>query len=483
MLAQLLIQRSLAWARFPIALVLSTDASNTVHHLVERLRGNDMQALISHIQVNVLADTFMKKTLLHVCKQERLALSTTDLASVMSNAGGDLRHALHSMQFLAMGRLRQTVVPGASRGSGKRPHSASGAAVAGKSGDVIANGEAKGSHAGAERDRFPDMFHALGSILHRPNKRLKMLALTQGSVSTTATSDDVAQEQQDTQLARGQRGDGVSVVTETVETTLQGNSGGGSAGGSASGSEGGDGGRKAGSTVGARYGIQRPDEQQVDGTFSPEAIIESSALEEPSAAAFLHQNYLEYFSTIEEVAAAAGTLSDASALAEAQRRRPWQTPLLAYVASLAGRGVVSHNMHPAPSRRAQIRKPHMYAVERESCERARRLSVVFRSTTTEYCDRLYAPAELAVDVLPYHRIFAQCSSNRSSTVQRLDDGQWTLMVELTTFGGRLAPPRPQLPPIVSVSAHVGDLHDQWPEGGASCAAAAVLLADEDEIEE
>ena len=51
---QALIRGSLGWARFPMVLVLTSDASNGLHRLVEELRGSDAQSqsLISHIQVS-----------------------------------------------------------------------------------------------------------------------------------------------------------------------------------------------------------------------------------------------------------------------------------------------------------------------------------------------------------------------------------------------------------------------------------------------
>ena len=96
----------------------------------------------------------------------------------MASAGGDLRHALQSMQFLAAGQARAASnAARPAKGAAKRKAEAAvgssgGGAVA--SGCTVSSGGAAGG--GGERDRFPDMFHALGSILHRPNKRLKMAA-------------------------------------------------------------------------------------------------------------------------------------------------------------------------------------------------------------------------------------------------------------------------------------------------------------------
>lgn len=178
---------------------------------------------------------------------------------------------------------------------------------------------------------------------------------------------------------------------------------------------------------------------------------QSCALEEPSAAAFLHQNYPDYFGEIEDLADAANFLSDASALAEAQRRHPWQTPLLPYVASLAGRSVITHNRHPAPSRRSQIRKPQLFAVEREAVERARRAVAAFRSGL-DFDLRLRGAGELASDLLPFLRLLMrQTSTARFAELPRLSDEQFNAMVELTTYGAAPPPPRIKLETFASCS--------------------------------
>ena len=172
-------------------------------------------------------------------------------------------------------------------------------------------------------------------------------------------------------------------------------------------------------------------------------MAQSSAFEEPSAAAFLHQNYLEFFTDVGELAEAASYLSDASFMSEAYRRRPWQVQLLPYVASLAGRGVVSCNQHPAPSRQQVFRKPHLYTVEREITERTQRLANKFQSAAAGSSGRLHGTAELAVDLIPHLRLALQHAAGRSVSSPCLSDEQWDTMVQLTTFAGRLPPQRPR----------------------------------------
>jgi hypothetical protein len=145
-------------------------------------------------------------------------------------------------------------------------------------------------------------------------------------------------------------------------------------------------------------------------------VRQRSSLEEGSAAAFLHQSYIECFSDISELAEAALCLSDASHFVDAYRRRPWQTPLLPYVASLAGRGVVTCNQNPLPSRRLQICKPQVFAVERELLERKRRTALAFqRPKSDARC--FHTAAVLATDVLPM--LSALMRSNMSSVSPHL----------------------------------------------------------------
>ena len=129
-----------------------------------------------------------------------------------------------------------------------------------------------------------------------------------------------------------------------------------------------------------------------------------STLDEASAAWFLHQNYLEFFTCIGDVAEAASCFSDASMLIDVHRRFPWQTPILPYVASIAARGVVTNNLAPAPSRLSQIRKPQAFAVDAEASSKMRQDLNAFRTSHSDVnyfynCSR----TELATDRIPYMR--------------------------------------------------------------------------------
>ena len=111
-------------------------------------------------------------------------------------------------------------------------------------------------------------------------------------------------------------------------------------------------------------------------------VLQSSALEEGMAAAFLHHNYPSFFGSIDDMADAASTLSDSAVLLGAQRLRPWQTQLLPYIGSLASRSVVTHNREPAPSRFSQISKPQIFAIERTVMERRQQAVAAFHPHTS-----------------------------------------------------------------------------------------------------
>jgi len=221
--------------------------------------------------------------------------------------------------------------------------------------------------------------------------------------------------------------------------------------------------------------------------FSPEAIVESSALEEPTAADFLHQNYPDFFGEVEDLADAAGYLSDANTIADAYRRARWQTSLLGYISSVAGRGVTAVNQHPTYSRSLRaIRKPQVYAVDRQVTERKQRAAAAFHQVV-DGCsgvDRLCGPSELVSELLPYLRLVIAPSGapNRTDGV-RLSTEQSRVVSELTTFTtGRRAPlPVPMvvgLPEARSskVPGGVGQLRGQL----ADASLPAVL---EDDIED
>ena len=190
--------------------------------------------------MNALADGLLTRALQHVSTQERLDLSSSELASIVNSANGDLRNALQSMQFVSAGLRRRTVAPSTSRAAKgtKRALGGGGGAADSRS---AAQGAALLAACGSDRDRFPDMFHAIGSIIHRPAKRAKLLA-----------------EQ-------------VAAVAQQEQRAPQHGEGGGDGSTSGSGGSSGDG----GSTCHTESSVPPPlTAATVDAAWTPEGVIE-----------------------------------------------------------------------------------------------------------------------------------------------------------------------------------------------------------------
>lgn len=193
----------------------------------------------------------------------------------------------------------------------------------------------------------------------------------------------------------------------------------------------------------------------------------------------MHQNYIDSFMAIDDLARAASCFSDATVLAEAQQKRPWQTPLLPYVASLAGRGVVTHNRHPAPSRFLQTRKPQVFAIDRQAMERKRRARRAFLPVCSTAVSAVGGVGgvgggslTLVTDTLPFLRLML---TPTASVRRPLTSEQWDVLMELTAFAGRIPQP-PAAAAIAPAPARLG------PEVGARVAAGGASET-EDDIEE
>ena len=310
--------------------------------------------------------------------QERLELSGEAIESIVRNANGDLRNALHSMQFVGVGMARRLGRAPARSGRG------AGAQTKGQPRGAAAPPAATTTARAPGRDRFPDLFRTIGKILNQPAKRAKLRADAEQSARERDAS---AKEQLEPQQHRSSSESSdapcaaepaTAEVDFAPEEVIQVRappprvprcdfSGMG---------DGGD--------------VHMPHDRDMHrGTpggnaelsAAPAPPCQSSALEEGMAAAFLHHNYPVFFSSIDDVADAAASLSDSAALLSAQRLRPWQPQLLPYVGSLAGRAVVTHNRQPAPSRFSQISKPQTFTVERAVLERRQQAVAAFYPPT------------------------------------------------------------------------------------------------------
>ena len=408
---QVLLRRALATARFPMALVLCTgaDSSTAMQKQLETLLGPDAQStLLTTVQVNPVADTLLTKAIKHVAAIERVDLPPTALSSLVTQANGDLRSAFHALQYASAGRTRQGPPP-------------KGKALAKKArgGGQEATGGASSSSAptdGATKsDRFLDLFHSIGSILNRPAKRAKASAKAAeaaGAPSWQPQEQCSPQEQQ-------QLGSVPNVGWQPAARACHG-------------------------TVLA---------QPSDG-YEPEVVLQASALEDASAAAFLQQSYLKFFTDADDAADAAEHLSDAALLMQAHRQRPWQTPLLPYISSLAARGTVTPNQHPAPSGFTQISRPQFFAVDKAAAERQQRALGAFLPAGLAATGRRDLPeggapphaGQLTTEYIPHIRLMlSQCSNGPRPLELPISGEQWHSIATLTAFGAGRDLPK-DLPP-------------------------------------
>ena len=145
----------------------------------------------------------MLKCLQQICKYEHLSLSRDEIDAIMLDAGGDLRNALQSLQLVAcQSNAESSVAFAADSCAHVRKRSRAG----GKRGVVMTGVGPPSTLTG--RDRFADMFHTLGSILHKPSKRMKLLAERENQRSTAL---DAAQEHRDTQQQSTSDGSALSI--------------------------------------------------------------------------------------------------------------------------------------------------------------------------------------------------------------------------------------------------------------------------------
>ena len=354
--------------------MLSDDATASAHKQLEALLGSDaaLQPLVTHVQLNAVAETYLSKAVKAVCTAEGLTLPADTVASLVATANGDVRHALLALQFTATGTRRTLDRPAdekkgrAKGGAGKRSRSGApvgGGGASGAGGAAAAGGDGA---AGGERDTFHDLFHSLGKLLNRPGKRAKQRA----EEDARRAADDFEAHQWENLQPQG-AADGGSASSDGAAAAAAdaafdavaapgaagegGAGGGGGAAGGACRARGGRGGRSS----------------DTAGSVDPEEILRTSPLEEPSVLAFLHQSYLHFFGDADDAADAAEKMSEAAELLQAQRARPWQgAGLMPYVASLPARGVIECNRQPAPLRFTALSKPQMYGVDKTAAERA-----------------------------------------------------------------------------------------------------------------
>lgn len=154
----------------------------------------------------------------------------------------------------------------------------------------------------------------------------------------------------------------------------------------------------------------------------PEDVVEKSHLSGDFFGAYLHQNYMEFFSNIEDVVSASEYLSDADYLTIDWASR---SALQEYAASVATRGIMFSNSSRARHKDGgggglgwkPLHKPQWYTTSRQARGNSETARFLFRSYRTP-------PVVLQTEIIPYISLI-------NTTLH--DPGQISFMQEICRF--------------------------------------------------
>ncbi|KXZ44240.1 hypothetical protein GPECTOR_70g470 [Gonium pectorale] len=438
------------------------------------------------ISFNAITANNIAKLLLRVAAAEGLQLSPAAAVGLAEAADGDVRAALQALQMDAA--LLRAATRGAEAAEDRR---GAGGGKAGKGGKKAGAGKGKGGKAApsemamlragrqqalsagevarlaaAQRDLGLPLFHALGKFLY--NKRAPLPGPGGGGGAGNSDSEDG--EEAGKAAAAGRRGGGAkaggkdkdSVALQQLNAHAL----------------------RAGRawTVGAGIGAQLPERlQRRPMRYDPEAIIQRCGLEAPRLLAFLHENYPPFVDpeaddAVDDVAVIAAYLSDSAVLCGLSRAAAAATAFggtslwmedspsasnlaSAIAASVAGRGLMFGNTHPAPPRFNPIRAPAISSIDQAATANRAQL----RSTMCRLAEAPAAGAapsagmavgalggssqELVGDVMPWMRALAQSSQQHAAWLVRVLPGSWSYYwngaVTEGAFLPRVAAPPPQ----------------------------------------
>lgn len=273
---------------------------------------------VLQIVFNPVTANSIKRLLTKIASTEKCRLSGDYISAIAENCGGDLRHAISTLQFQCTGHClnsRNVKDIGAFEFGSARNYLLEDSVVRSSE---FASGTSSSPTYG--RDNVFSLFHALGKFLH--NKR----HLDQGLESTQES---------------------VLVISEDYK--------------------------------------RHPLNMEV-----PERILSEAQIEFPSLVAFLHENVLDFVDedAIDDVADILAYLGDADTLLNGHFKGTSHSPSLnditpLHLASLAAgsvaaRGVLFANTHPAPRKWQSLRAPTLWQVERLLSEKkVFLLSIIF----------------------------------------------------------------------------------------------------------
>ena len=110
------------------------------------------------VAFNPITNNSIKKTLLRICRQEQCSLTAEQIDLLAKASGGDIRHAITSLQLVCMKPDRMLNLPSSNSSSNFTKE---------KADELSASGSGFSMQFG--RDETLSLFHALGKFLH--NKR------------------------------------------------------------------------------------------------------------------------------------------------------------------------------------------------------------------------------------------------------------------------------------------------------------------------
>lgn len=268
-----------------------------------------MVSLISKVQsacvdfqivFNPVTANSIKKLLTKIASAEKCRLSGSYISAIAENCGGDLRHAISSLQFQCTGQTSSLLRGSFEFGNARNPTLEESVIR----GPEFESGTSSSPSYG--RDNIFSLYHALGKFLH--NKR------------HTDQPVELAQES-------------LLVLREDYR----------------------------------RHPLNME---------APERIVSEAQIEFPILMAFLHENVLDFVDNdaIEDVADILTYLGDADTLLSRRPRGSSHSSSLnditpSHVAAMAAgsvatRGVLFGNTHPAPRKWQSVRAPTLWQVER-----------------------------------------------------------------------------------------------------------------------
>ncbi|KAK4843174.1 hypothetical protein QYF36_004941 [Acer negundo] len=148
--------------RIPTAIVVTecekVDSGDYTPRSFEELQSSLVNAGACKVAFNPITNNSIKKTLLRICRQEQCSLTAEQIDLLAKASGGDIRHAITSLQLVCMNFDRMLNLPSSNSSSNFSKE---------KADELSASGSGFSMQFG--RDETLSLFHALGKFLH--NKR------------------------------------------------------------------------------------------------------------------------------------------------------------------------------------------------------------------------------------------------------------------------------------------------------------------------